>query len=675
MRWISKAFAQGSMAVTLALALPACDQGERQGDAAGTTGVIRAALEVGGARHDVTAIHYKVVDAGSTCGDAPIAETTSLLEDEALPGSVLPAGSGAHAGADGLFVLPAGSYRVCASPMSEGAPSAECAPTEGVAYVAAEVTTEIQLVSQCAGGANGGLDTVVALNDPPRVTDLDIAPSKFITQCETATIKVSAEDPDGDQITFGWSITASPAGSSPVLQATDATGSFSTDTPGDYQVHVTISDVLGGSSGLSFPIHVSAGDCGCACPAGFTQLADGGCARVYEVTEDLLINQDASCDDTGDNRYNGCNGEPYGFQWTDLGGALGPVRQVDIALENGITCSPGDRPVSLNGAAIGSFSAVDSCACFPTHAPVSLPDVDIGPYVQGDANSVTIPGPSCDGLSRSDALGGGFARVTVTYDCGGGSTCLPPETACVGPGGDTVCVDLSSDEANCGGCGDVCSGRCVAGVCTDGGADRVLVAGAPGDPSWNYDVQAQLNGTGAFSAVDVFNIQEATPTLADLQAYDAVLVYSDYAPFDAATLGDNLATYHDGGGRVVVATFANASHPLGGRWANEGYHLIEPAGQDQPNETGPLGINEPGSALLTGVTSLGADSAYRSIGGPVNGGIVVATWGSGAPLIVRGVKNGRARADLNMFPPSRAARSDFWYGSGAEIMRNALLFR
>ncbi|XYH98323.1 hypothetical protein ACMHYB_00715 [Sorangium sp. So ce1128] len=173
----------------------------------------------------------------------------------------------------------------------------------------------------------------------------------------------------------------------------------------------------------------------------------------------------------------------------------------------------------------------------------------------------------------------------------------------------------------------------------------------------------------------VFNIQEATPTLTDLQAYDAVLVYSDSAPLDTSTLGDNLATYYDGGGRVVVATFANASIPLGGRWASEGYQLVDPIGQEQPEETGPLGINEPGSALLADVTSLAATSAFRSFGGPINGGIVVATWGSGAPLIVRGVKNGRARADLNMFPPSRAMRSDFWFGSGAEIMRNALLFR
>jgi hypothetical protein len=96
-------------------------------------------------KHDVTGVHYKVVDQNSSCSDPAIAETTSPLEDEELPAGVLPPGAGSH--------------------------------------------------------ANGGLDTVVALNDPPKIDNLAISPSKFITQCETATITVTASDPDGDQLT------------------------------------------------------------------------------------------------------------------------------------------------------------------------------------------------------------------------------------------------------------------------------------------------------------------------------------------------------------------------------------------------------------------------------------------------------------------------------------------
>ena len=42
---------------------------------------------------------------------------------------------------------------------------------------------------------------------------------------------------------------------------------------------------------------------------------------------------------------------------------------------------------------------------------------------------------------------------------------------------------------------------------------------------------------------------------------------------------------------------------------------------------------------------------------------------------MRGARNGRAFAALNMYPPSADVRSDLWIGSGAEILRNALLFQ
>jgi hypothetical protein len=490
-----------AMVIALAMVAPACElsKGDSSTEHSGAMGSIQAALTVGGARHDVTAVHYKVVGASSTCGDTAIAETTSALEAEALPGGVLPPGSGTHAGADGLFVLPPGDYRVCATPMSDTEPSLECAPTEGTASVISEATTEIVLESQCGGSANGGLDTVVTLNDPPKIDDLDIAPSKFLIACETATITATAEDPDGDPTTFSWAITSSPPGAAPRLQAADAAANFAADIAGDYQVRLTVSDVYGASSSLSFPIHVSALSCepldqchtagacdldtgacsnptapdgatcddgdastssdvctsgvcagstsSCACPAGFTTLPDGHCVRSYDIDASLLINQNESCDATGENRYNGCNGEPYGFQWTDLGGTLGAVTQVDVELETGLACAPGGRTARLNGADIGSFSTVGDCACESVHGPVSLPSVHLGTYVRGGANSVSIDPTDCEGLSRSAALGNAFARVTVTYN-----------SAC---GGDTCSHDLCTT----GGPLDATCDTCVGSIC------------------------------------------------------------------------------------------------------------------------------------------------------------------------------------------------------------------
>lgn len=60
-----------------------------------------------------------------------------------------------------------------------------------------------------------------------------------------------------------------------------------------------------------------------------------------------------------------------------------------------------------------------------------------------------------------------------------------------------------------------------------------------------------------------------------------------------------------------------------------------------------------------------------------NTGVVVARWGSGAPLIVRGVKGGCNLVALNFYPTlaSQVAPNSWNTNTdGAKIMRNALLF-
>ncbi|WP_437807064.1 PKD domain-containing protein [Sorangium sp. So ce1078] len=351
-RFDARAGACGSMVIALALGASACDadKGGSTARESAANGSIQAALTVGGARHDVTGVHYKVVSASSPCSDPAIAETTSPLEEEALPGGALPPGAGTHAGADGLFVVPPGDYRVCATPMADGWPSAECGPAEGIATVISEATTELFLVSQCLGGGNGGLDTVVALNDPPAFQDLDIAPSKFITQCETATITAVAEDPDGDAISYSWELAAG-AGS---ITGDGNKATFTPDGEGGVTVRVRATDALGGSSSLTFPIHVSAADCGTPSCEVFGTDAFGyvGCSRVEEVP---------SCDDISLTGAYACNLDdclttvalPFEFNFYGT-----PQTEVDIA-SNGKLGFPGsasfDNSCTLEPRTIAPF--------------------------------------------------------------------------------------------------------------------------------------------------------------------------------------------------------------------------------------------------------------------------------------------------------------------------------
>ncbi|MFQ5636748.1 MAG: WD40/YVTN/BNR-like repeat-containing protein, partial [bacterium] len=209
-------------------------------------------------------------------------------------------------------------------------------------------------------------------------------------------------------------------------------------------------------------------------------------------------------------------------------------------------------------------------------------------------------------------------------------------------------------------------------------ATDVAVLGAPGLPSWNDEVQAKLLNTGLFSSVSVINVQAVTPTLPELQAFKAVLVYSDDGFNDPVLFGNVLADYVDSGGGVVCAVFAVASVPLGGRFDTDNYWAIAPSSQTQGTREFLGTIFDPGHPILNGVSSFdGGSSSYRQSTFDVAAGATrIADWTDGRALIATKVIGGTDRVDLGFYPPSSDSRSDFWEAvtDGAELMANALIF-
>jgi hypothetical protein len=239
-------------------------------------GSITAAIQMPQTQHDVDAVRFDVVAGDGTCDSPALASKTLSLESETLPASVGGPGSGAHPFADALFVLPAGGYLVCATPLHGDGTSKDCAQASAHAEVVAGQTNEVLLVSQCAGQPNGGLDVVAGLNDAPVITGLAITPSKFITTCESAALAVVATDPNGDSLTYAWTVLAGPAGAS--LTTAGASATFS-GTAGDYQLGVTVTDVHAASATLSFPVHVSAATC--AAPAAVQAIILAKCSPCH----------------------------------------------------------------------------------------------------------------------------------------------------------------------------------------------------------------------------------------------------------------------------------------------------------------------------------------------------------------------------------------------------------
>jgi hypothetical protein len=124
--------------------------------------------------------------------------------------------------------------------------------------------------------------------------------------------------------------------------------------------------------------------------------------------------------------------------------------------------------------------------------------------------------------------------------------------------------------------------------------------------------------------------RDVTPTLAELQAYDAVLVWTNGDPLDPVALGDRLADYVDGGGRVVLATFGfGPGGQVKGRIMTPAYSPFTWNGSNYADSS--LGTYNGSSPLMSGVASL--TGHYRDNMTLNAGAQLVASWADGQPLL------------------------------------------
>ncbi len=209
---------------------------------------------------------------------------------------------------------------------------------------------------------------------------------------------------------------------------------------------------------------------------------------------------------------------------------------------------------------------------------------------------------------------------------------------------------------------------------------KILILAAEDSPHTS-DVQSILYGTLSFSTVDVFDLRYSVPTTTYLNSYHAVLVWFDYPAPDVNLVGDVLASYHDAGGGVVVALFANAplapsKPPIQGMWGNRNnkYTLSDYASSSSDFTADVGEVQEISSPLVSSFVSITA--SWKGIWTPINNATTVAKWSrSGQPLILRGTRGKRTLVELNLYPPSQSSYPNGgWVGSGASIMRNALLY-
>src|SRR4051812_40325992 len=82
---------------------------------------------------------------------------------------------------------------------------------------------------------------------------------------------------------------------------------------------------------------------------------------------------------------------------------------------------------------------------------------------------------------------------------------------------------------------------CSLALAATASASTFLFVEAPNPGS--SSIRSDLLALPGVTAVDTFDARSATPTLAQLQAYDDVVTYSDQPYADPGALGDVLADY------------------------------------------------------------------------------------------------------------------------------------
>jgi hypothetical protein len=168
--------------------------------------------------------------------------------------------------------------------------------------------------------------------------------------------------------------------------------------------------------------------------------------------------------------------------------------------------------------------------------------------------------------------------------------------------------------------------------------------------------------------ITVLNTRSSTPSLAQLQEFDVVLVWNNFTPSNPTLLGDRLAAFVDQGGGVVMATYAFSSPwSVRGRIFADGYSPFE-ANASRRCVSGTMNAGSANLAhpILDGITGLSYWSNCNYTNSPLDQGAqLIARDTAGNTLIA--VNASGTVAGVSIYPPFAPQR--VW-----DMLANALQF-
>ncbi|MEZ4404956.1 MAG: hypothetical protein R3A52_00490 [Polyangiales bacterium] len=177
---------------------------------------------------------------------------------------------------------------------------------------------------------------------------------------------------------------------------------------------------------------------------------------------------------------------------------------------------------------------------------------DVGPADVGCGDTMSDRN-NCGGCGRVCCAGNICAAGMCVNACSPGNTSCPPTTPPVGCFGGGTCRDLSTDNANCGACGNACP---TGQVCSAGTCQAPFTAVAPCNTPSDYTTGSTVRFGGAVGTA--YEPRCLTVRVGDSVTFEGAFSGHPLAPSSRGTSGTPIA--RTTAGTTATFRFTAAGH-------------------------------------------------------------------------------------------------------------------